>query len=358
VKIYQMLPTLSFGDAVSNDTLALSKVIEGMGYKTEIYAENIDARLPKGIAKYVSKLPRLSANDIIIYHLSTGSKLNYKLAEYRCRKVVVYHNVTPPSFFEPYSIKATQLCSDGLEGVRYLADKVDYCLAVSEYNKQELIQMGYTCQIDVLPILIPFDDYKKEPDAAVLAKYNDGYTNLLFTGRIAPNKRQEDVIRAFYYYKKFYNPKSRLILVGSHNGMERYYQRLKSYINALELEDVVFPGHIKFNAILAYYKLADVFLCQSEHEGFCVPLVEAMCFDTPIVAFDSSAIGDTLGGSGILLKDKNPAETAGMIDKIVTDKQLKETVLANQRERLADFDNQKIAEAFQKYLLKFIADGR
>ncbi len=358
MKIYQMLPTLSFGDAVSNDTLALSKVIEGMGYKTEIYAENIDARLPKGIAKYVSKLPRLSANDIIIYHLSTGSKLNYKLAEYRCRKVVVYHNVTPPSFFEPYSIKATQLCSDGLEGVRYLADKVDYCLAVSEYNKQELIQMGYTCQIDVLPILIPFDDYKKEPDAAVLAKYNDGYTNLLFTGRIAPNKRQEDVIRAFYYYKKFYNPKSRLILVGSHNGMERYYQRLKSYINALELEDVVFPGHIKFNAILAYYKLADVFLCQSEHEGFCVPLVEAMCFDTPIVAFDSSAIGDTLGGSGILLKDKNPAETAGMIDKIVTDKQLKETVLANQRERLADFDNQKIAEAFQKYLLKFIADGR
>ena len=143
--------------------------------------------------------------------------------------------------------------------------------------------MGYTCPIDVLPILIPFDDYAKTPSQQVIDRYSDGYTNLIFTGRIAPNKRQEDVIRAFYDYKKFYNPKSRLILVGGHNGMERYYHRLKSYINALELEDVVFPGHIKFDEILAYYKIADVFLCQSEHEGFCVPLVEAMYFDVPVV---------------------------------------------------------------------------
>lgn len=286
MKIYQLLPTLAFGDAVSNDALALEKVIQKMGYKTEIFAESIDARLPKGSAKFVEKLPRLNEKDIILYHLSTGTKLNYRLAQMHCRKVMVYHNITPPQFFEEYSVKAAQLCQNGLEGASYLADKVDYCLAVSEYNKQDLIRMGYTCPIDVLPILIPFDDYAKTPSQQVIDRYSDGYTNLIFTGRIAPNKRQEDVIRAFYDYKKFYNPKSRLILVGGHNGMERYYHRLKSYINALELEDVVFPGHIKFDEILAYYKIADVFLCQSEHEGFCVPLVEAMYFDVPVVAYD------------------------------------------------------------------------
>ena len=275
-----------------------------------------------------------------------------------CRKVMVYHNITPPQFFEEYSVKAAQLCQNGLEGASYLADKVDYCLAVSEYNKQDLIRMGYTCPIDVLPILIPFDDYAKTPSQQVIDRYSDGYTNLIFTGRIAPNKRQEDVIRAFYDYKKFYNPKSRLILVGGHNGMERYYHRLKSYINALELEDVVFPGHIKFDEILAYYKIADVFLCQSEHEGFCVPLVEAMYFDVPVVAYDSSAIAGTLGGGGFLLKDKNPVETAGVINRVVTDEALRTQIIKNQQARLADFDHKVIEAQFKMYLDTFINGGR
>lgn len=354
MKIYQLLPTLSFGDAVSNDTLALEKVIKKMGYKTEIFAESIDSRLPKGTAKFVEKLPKLNDKDIIIYHLSTGTKLNYKMGELRCRKLVIYHNITPPYFFEEYSIKSAQLCQSGLEGALYLSDKTDYCLAVSEYNKKDLINMGYKCPIDVLPILIPFDDYKKTPSAKVISKYSDGYTNILFTGRIAPNKKQEDVIRAFYNYKKFYNPKSRLILVGSHNGMERYYHRLKSYINALELEDVVFPGHIKFDEILAYYKVADVFLCQSEHEGFCVPLVEAMYFNVPIVAYDSSAIKGTLGNGGFVLKEKNPVETAGVIDRIVRDTSLREQIIKAQQERLRDFDNQVIEKQFREFLEKFI----
>lgn len=354
MKIYQLLPTLSFGDAVSNDTLALEKVISKMGYKTEIFAESIDPRLPKGSAKFVEKLPKLNDKDIIIYHLSTGTKLNYKMGELRCRKIVVYHNITPPSFFEEYSVKSAQLCQSGLEGASYLADKVDYCLAVSEYNKRDLIAMGYQCPIDVLPILIPFEDYEKTPSQKVINQYSDGYTNILFTGRIAPNKKQEDVIRAFYNYKKFYNPKSRLILIGSHNGMERYYHRLKSYVNALELEDVIFPGHIKFDEILAYYKVADVFLCQSEHEGFCVPLVEAMYFDVPVIAYDSSAICDTLGNGGFQLKQKNPVETAGVINRVVTDSALRQQIIKHQRERLKDFDNQVVGQQFQNYLEKFI----
>lgn len=354
MKIYQLLPTLAFGDAVSNDTLALEKVIKKMGYKTEIFAESIDPRLPKGSARLVEKLPKINDKDIVLYHLSTGTKLNYRLAQLHCRKVLIYHNITPPQFFEEYSIKAAQLCQSGLEGAMYLADKVDYSLAVSEYNRQDLISMGYRCPIDVLPILIPFKDYEQQPSQKVVRQYSDDYTNIIFTGRIAPNKCQEDVIRAFYNYKKFYNPKSRLIMVGGHNGMERYYHRLKSYVNALELEDVVFPGHIKFDEILAYYKTADVFLCQSEHEGFCVPLVEAMYFDVPVIAYDSSAIAGTLGGGGFLLKEKNPVETAAVINRVVTDKALRDTIIQNQQIRLKDFEHKVIEEQFVKYMKEFI----
>lgn len=355
--VYQLLATISFGDAVSNDTLALQSIIKKMGYRTAIFAENIDSRIPKGTAKNYSKFGKPDKNDIIIYHLSTGSAISRNLYKYKCRKIIIYHNITPPEFFEGYNDASCRICRKGYEEVRALADKVDYCIAVSEYNRQNLIDMGFKCRIDVLPILIPFEDYEKKPNQDVIAKYgSDGWTNILFTGRIVPNKKQEDVIRAFAFYKKHINPCSRLFLVGSAAGMERYHRRLISYINALNVRDVIFPGHIKFDEILAYYSVADVFLCQSEHEGFCVPLIEAMKFDVPVIAYDSTAIGSTLGGSGILMNEKDPVVTACMIDRLVKDERLREKVIANQRERLADFDNEKIGSRFEKLLADFIAN--
>ena len=348
--VLQLLPTISYGDAVSNDALTLEKVIKRMGYKTAIYAQSIDIRFPKGTAKEIRKLPKLSEHDVVIFHLSTGAQANWDFGKLPCKKVVIYHNMTPPSYLEKYNSLAAKQCSDGLESAEWLAEKADYCLAVSEFNKRDLEDMGYRCKIDVLPILIPFDDYDKKPNEITVRRYSDGYTNILFTGRIAPNKKQEDVIHAFACYKKYYNPKSRLILVGSSGGYENYRKRLESYINALGVEDVIFPGHIRFEEILAYYRLADVFLCQSEHEGFCVPLVEAMYFDVPIVAYDSSAISDTLGGSGVLLTRKDPMETAGVIDRLVKDEQLRTTIIANQRERLRDFDHKIIEARFEQLL--------
>jgi glycosyltransferase involved in cell wall biosynthesis len=339
--------------------MALESIIRDMGYKTAIYAENVDARLPKGRAKSFSKLANVGKDDVILYHLSTGSRISQELDRFKCRKVIIYHNITPPQYFERYNARSAVVCKRGYEQVKALAGKVDYCLAVSDYNKQDLLDMGYTCPIDVLPILIPFQDYEKKPNQAVVDKYSgDGWTNILFTGRIAPNKKQEDVIRAFCFYKRNYNPKSRLFLVGSSSGMERYHRRLTSYINALGVEDVIFPGHIKFDEILAYYTVADLFLCQSEHEGFCVPLVEAMKFRLPIVAYDSSAIASTLGGSGILMKEKDPLLTAGVMNRVITDKTLYEQLVEGEQRRLADFDNKVVGDRFRKLMGDFIAGKR
>lgn len=354
MKVVQILPTISFGDAVSNDAIALGDAIRKMGYHTSIFAENIDKRLPQNTVKSIRMISGLSDNDVVIYHLSTGTDLNYKMKEIPGRKLMIYHNITPPDFLRPYNLEAAQRCESGLKEAQYLEDIIKYVLADSNYNKRDLESMGYQCKIDVLPILIAFEDYKRKPYEKILQKYDDDWVNLIFTGRIAPNKKQEDIIASFYYYKKYFNPRSRLFLVGSGSGMELYESRLKKYVRKLGLTDVYFTGHVKFDEILAYYRIADVFLCMSEHEGFCVPLVEAMFFDVPIIAYDSSAVGDTLGGSGLLIEEKNFGEIAGLIDRIVSDSELRDKVLFNQRIRLEDFNHDKILNQFEKYLKGFI----
>lgn len=355
MKVIQLLTTVSYGDAVSNDALALYDTLLRAGYDTAIYAENIGKRVSRDIVKPVGRLPLLNETDVVIYHLSTGTSLNYLLPSIKAKKIVRYHNITPPEYFEKYDLNARRLCKDGYDGLKYIAPYADYCLADSEYNKFGLIENGYKCDVDILPILIPFDDYKKTPNSEVIEKYkNDGYTNVLFTGRIAPNKKQEDVIKVFAYYQKYYNEKSRLILVGNYVGMERYYKRLLRYTKELDVKNVIFPGHIGFDEILAYYKLADVFLCMSEHEGFCVPLVEAMWFDVPVVAYDSSAIAGTLGGAGILLPKNEPLEAAAVVNYVLTHNGIREKVIRNQRERLSDFEHNKIEQQFLTYLKGFI----
>ena len=358
MKVVQIVPSISYGDGVSNDCIAIKRALAERGYDTQIYAESISPKLKRGTAVPLDKMPEFSEDDVLILHVASGHHLNFKFDKFSGKKVMRYHNITPPYFFAGYNRNSQNSCSFGYEGVKYLADKVDYVIAVSEYNKQDLRRMGYTCDIDVMPILIPFEDYAQEPDAKTIEKYSDGNPNIVFTGRIVPNKKQEDVIRAFYLYKKHYAPGARLVLVGSYQGMERYYERLQDYVRRLGAEDVVFTGHIPFNQILAYYRLSDVFLCMSEHEGFCIPLLDAMYFHAPVLAYDSSAIAGTLGGSGILLKEKNPALTAGWINRLVTDGELKKMVIEKQDEHLKEFTYERIREKLYQCMDKIIGENR
>lgn len=340
MKIVQLLPTMIYGDAVGNDVTAISGLIREMGYETGIYATNIDKRLSerKDIS-FIIDMPEMEKEDILIYHASTGDPLNFMISRMRGKKVLRYHNVTPPAFFSGYSGDAESRSEAGYRGVRFLKDYIQYGVSVSDFNRHDLRKLGYRCPIDTCPILIPFSDYDQEPDAQVLKKYQgDGWTNLLFVGRIAPNKKQMDVIRAFQVYQERYNSRSRLFLVGSSSGMEKYEQELKAYIEKEHLtEKVIFPGHIRFREILAYYRLADLFLCLSEHEGFCVPLVEAMYFEKPIIAYDSSAISETLGDAGILLRQKDPGHVADAVNHLLENSAEKEKLLERSRRKLETY---------------------
>lgn len=353
MNIYQIVPSLSFGDAVGNDLLALQKVIEDIADQTGIFAFLVDSRLPEGTAKTMDFFPEVKPDDVVIYHMACGTPVSEFFGNLSCKKVMRYHNITPAHFFHGYDEGGEVTCAMGYEQLKWLRDKVDYCLAVSEYNKRDLINLGYNCKIDVLPILIPFSDYDKKPSEQILKLYQkDDWVNILFVGRVVPNKKHEDLIRVLKVYKDNYNQKARLILVGSSHAEDIYLAKLKKYIKKLGLtdQDVIFPGHIKFDEILAFYKVADVFLCQSEHEGFCVPLVEAMYLKTPIIAYDATAIGDTLGGAGVLMDTKDYLVTAGMIHQLITNDELKNMVLDNQDERLMDFSFDVIFKKFLELL--------
>ncbi len=355
MKIYQIVASLNYGDAIGNDVIAKKHIIEEMGIETAIYANTVAPRVSEPNAFTVSEMPKVSEDDIVIYHMGNGSYLNRTVPELNCRKIMVYHNITPYEFFNIDDIQASEGCRRGLEDMVQLKGRYTSYIADSEFNKSDMVKMGYKeNQISVIPVAIPFDDYKQQPDADMVSRLSDGMTNIVFIGRIAPNKKHEDLIRTFDYYKKYVNPNSRLILAGGANLGGMYYRDLKDYIEALGTQDIFFPGHISFAEILAIYKTAHIFLCMSEHEGFCVPLLEAMVFDVPVIAYAAGAVPETMGGSGVVVDSKDPVFLSRVIDGVAKNEALREKIIQMQRKRLEDFQFEKIKAQFQNYLREFL----
>ena len=347
-RIIQIVASLNFGDAVGNDVRAIARALNEAGYATGIFTLAIHPKIKDEGVYLINMLPELNENDLIIYHYATADELADIIKEAPCKVVLRYHNVTPPAFFHGYNEGAEKVTREGLDEIADLKDAIDYGMGVSDFNKKDLIDMGYQCPIAVAPILIPFKDYEQEPDKDVVTRYSDGKTNIVFVGRIVPNKKFEDVIACFAAYKEKYDSTARLFLVGNYQETDLYYQYLQDVIKKCGVEDVIFPGHIAFNAILAYYKIADLFLCMSEHEGFCVPLVEAMFFETPIVAYASTAIPGTLGGSGVLVETKEPEAVAEKMHQVITDQACREEIIEKQKRRLEDFSYDRIKEQILK----------
>lgn len=358
MKIIQLLPTIAYGDAVGNDTMALREALLEFGYETHIYAENIDGRRTEDFIHHYTELPRLEKDDVILYHFSTGSlAMTNILQESVCRKVMVYHNITPGHFFEDYDPGMKALVDGGREELASLKGVFEACLCDSSYNMDDLKSIGYDCPMSVLPILIPFEDYDKAPSKKVIAEFKDeGYTNFLFVGRVAPNKKQENIIRAFAYYHNHYNEKSRLFLVGN-TSLGKYMQRLALYAAKLGLADEIkFTGAVPFSDILAFYSIADIFLCMSEHEGFCVPLLEGMHFNIPVLAYGEAAVTETMGTGTGRLDDNSPAYVAACADYVLQHQDAREKLLAAQRKCLKNFDNEAIKAKFRQ-ILGLILEG-
>ena len=260
MQIHQMLPALAYGDAIGNYVLELQRIFRSWGYESEIYAAHIHEKLLGSARDYKSYTKVSSPHNILIFHFAIGSDVSRFAENLPDKKIIIYHNITPARFFYGFSEELVRLVSIGRDELKRFSNKVELALGVSEFNRNELLDLGFK-NTGVLPILIDFKKYDQQPDRAILDKYYDKkYINLIFVGRITPNKKQEDLIKMFYYFNKFIEPHSRLFLVGSCNGMEKYYDSIKDLILKLNLKNVFLTGHVNFSELLAYYQLANAFV--------------------------------------------------------------------------------------------------
>ncbi|UCC62307.1 MAG: glycosyltransferase [Anaerolineae bacterium] len=272
------------------------------------------------------------------------------------RLIMIYHNITPAHYFEGVNPLIVELLKKGRSDLSTLAPRTTLALGDSEYNRLELVEAGFE-KTGVLPIMINFDRYDRVPPSRKLARLRqDEWTNLLFVGRVAPHKRQEDVIKTFYHYKRI-NPQSRLFLVGSFRGAERYYTWLRRLVDELGLADIRFTGLVDFSNLVNYYRLAHVYVSMSEHEGFGVPFLESMYFDIPVVAYAATAVPHTLDNSGVLVREKSFPVIAEVVHILASDDVFREQIIRRQRQRLAGFAMDRTRALLKEYVESAFGSG-
>jgi glycosyltransferase involved in cell wall biosynthesis len=328
-RVHQLLAALSYGDAIGNEALAIQRHLRAAGYESDLFAEKVHPRMTS-LARPLWEYPSVSGPDTVcLFHFSIGSAAGRLIHPAPDRLGVIYHNITPAPFFLGFHPHLAGLCYHGRRELQAFADRTELALGDSEFNRSDLEAAGFR-RTGVLPIVLDLSAYARPPSPLVRRLYGDGRTNLLFVGRIIPNKKIDDLIRVFTVYKRYLDPRSRLLLVGDHRGHERYYDRLQEMVRRFGVDDVVFTGHVDDDEVLAYYQVSHLFLCLSEHEGFGVPLQEAMHFGLPVIAYDAGAVRETLRGGGLLVTDKRPEVVAELAAEVLGNAPLRAALLARQ----------------------------
>ena len=311
-KIALVAPTLAPGDAVGNDVLHMAELFRGRGHNVALFADHVGSVTTtcQPIARAAAFLGR-DRSALLVYHHSIDCAAGVGLVHRaRCRRVVRYHNVTPAHFFAGLDAACAADCRKGREQVAELARAgCDLYLSDSAYNQDELLQAGAPAPRCV--VVPPFHLIEKlegvAPDAETLDACADGRTNLLFVGRLAPNKGHAALIDAFAVYHHNYDRDCRLLLIGKEDErLTRYAESLGERVRQRGVcGSVTFAAAPTVAVLKAYYASADVFVIASEHEGFCVPVVEAMALELPVAGFRSTALPDTLGNAGVLWNERS-----------------------------------------------------
>ena len=328
-RVHQVLATLGYGDAIGHEVLGVQRALLEAGCESEIFVETADRRLEHLTTDYREMVGHIAPEDVVIHHFSIGSRASRTAYALPGRMVLVYHNITPPEYFIGVHMDLVKQCFRGRRELTAYVHRSELALGDSEYNRAELESIGFP-HTGVLPVVPDFSHLDVEPDALSASAFDDGWTNVMFVGRVIPNKKFEDVIRAFHVYRTRHNPRSRLLLVGSYSGFERYLAMLTGLAARLGTPDVHFLGHVSNEELTALYDVADLFLCASEHEGFCVPLVESFYKGIPVLAYASTAVPATMDGGGVLYATKDPCEIARVMEAVVNDPALADAIVASQ----------------------------
>jgi glycosyltransferase involved in cell wall biosynthesis len=347
-----VLATLGYGDAIGHEVLGIQRALQTAGYESQIFVETADPRLEDLTLDYRDMVGEVQAHDLLIHHFSIGSRASRTAYALPGHMALVYHNITPPEYFVGIHKELVKLCFRGRRELVAYVDRCDVALGDSEFNRQELETLGFP-STGVLPVVPDFSHLDVPPDSAPLGLgrvFDDEFTNVMFVGRVIPSKKFEDVIRAFHVYRTRFNHRSRLLLVGSYGGFERYLAMLQSLVTRLGTPDVYFLGHVSNEELSALYDVADVFLCASEHEGFCVPLVESFYKRVPVLAFAATAVPATMDGGGVLYDTKDPHEIAQLMHAVLDHRQVEDAVVASQDAALTRLFQRDFAGTLLRYV--------
>jgi glycosyltransferase involved in cell wall biosynthesis len=357
ISIHQVLATLGYGDAIGHEVLGIQRVLRGAGYASEIFVETADHRLEARTRDYRELVDFSHPDNLLFHHFSLGSRASRTAYALPDRMALIYHNITPPEYFVGVHRRLARQCFRGRRELRAYSDRSDLALGDSEFNRQDLEALGFP-RTAVLPVVPDFSHLDRAPNWMVARDFDDEWTNILFVGRVIANKKIEDLIRFFHAYHTFYNPRSRLLIVGSHSGFERYLASLHQLAAALGASHVHFIGHVSDEELVAFYEVADLFLCASEHEGFCVPLVEAFYKQVPVVAFAATAVPDTMDGAGVLYHDKDPIHVATVIEAIVSNAALQDRIVDAQLAAVGRLQSSDFAGTLLAYVRTILSRPR
>ena len=359
LKIVQMVSHFKTGDAIGNEIIAMHRLLSEEGYDAYVTALSIheDAACQVRMLD-ASVLQDLQAEDVAIFHKAAGDVFSSVFRTLRCRKVMIYHNITPASFFFWYDPAIWLNQVRGRRQVRSMAGDGIWAWGDSQYNCRELKEMGYPeDRIRCLPILMPPVRALPDPDPETLSRLKEnGGTVFLFVGRVAPNKRHEEILRVFDTYKCTRDPKARLYLVGSWEGNEKYYAKLQGYIEDLKLRDVYFQGHVSEAEKEAYYAAADVFVCMSAHEGFCIPLIEAIRHDLPVVAYSAAAVPETIGGHALLFEEMDYEHICQGVADTLAHPAAVGRLVQEQKAAVSRFDYELVRKQFLELLSEVLGE--
>ena len=344
MEIHQFHTSIQFGDAISDEIFSIRRILRNWGYRSHVFTEYWDEESAREVLRF-ERYERycMPSNVVIIHYSAWASPISYALGLPE-RKILVYHNSTPAEYFAPYDENpahwpgwSVSRPSEWLRHCKHMlpacTDKVDLVLGDSSFNRDEAIQAGAK-RAGVLPILINWDRFTGPVDGEFLEKISQGPPKLLFVGRISPNKCQHDLVRMMECYTQVLGRDGRLLLVGDEYNLPMYRNFVRSLAATQVPGKVIMTGKVTEDQLRACYKAASVFVCMSEHEGFCVPILEAMHNDIPVVACAAGAIEETMNGAGVLLRTKDPLAVAKVADALIRDREFREAVLQTQRERV------------------------
>jgi len=340
--INQWVPAAHQGDAIGDSARRVRDLLRSMGHDADVYALTIEDDLRHDVRPF--RDPAAARGDLTIFHYALPSPMTAAFGSLENGRVLQYHNVTPAAYFAPYDPALFRLASLGRQELATLVGHTDLALGDSEFNRRELESLGFE-RTGVFPIAVDLGRITQRVKRPSVEAMADGrLVNFLFVGRIAPNKKIEDHIKLAEAYKRYVDAYYRFIFVGRCDVVPRYYATIRALMAEYRMlpDRFLFTGPVPDEELAVYYRSAAVYVSLSEHEGFCVPLLEAMAADVPVLAYTAGAVPDTLGDAGVQFAPKDLEYAAELLGALAFDDDLRARVIAGQRRRLSDFGDARI----------------